>query len=112
MQNTMPPPVAAYVRALETSDASLLDGCLAENLRVNDRGENDVITGRATVTAWFAETREKFRLSVEIKDVREEDGKTVVAMLTSGDFDGSPLLFTYYFTVEDGKIVDVDILLG
>lgn len=106
MNVNMPKPVAVYMNATNNADLDSLDSCLTPDATISDVGENDNIAGLAR------ESKEKFKLHADIRQVEEDGGKTKVTTLTSGDFPTSPQYFCYIFTFAGGLIKDINIVPG
>jgi ketosteroid isomerase-like protein len=102
-----PQPVAAYFDATNKHDIDAMLALFDENSRVEDEGQERY--GRAQIRAWMEEAVRKYRFSVEIQDVRDVRGETVVAGLVSGDFPGSPVVLRHAFTLRGAKIARLEI---
>lgn len=88
-----------------------IDGMLAnflDNAFVIDEGER--LVGHTSIKEWMIETTRKYLVSVKIIDSIEDNGKTKVEGLVSGNFPGSPAKLSYSFTFSEGKIASLEIL--
>jgi ketosteroid isomerase-like protein len=108
MKNDMklPNPVGAYIRAINAGDADALLPSFAPNAVVKDIGRE--ICGIAAIKEWA--DREIFAVNVtlDVSQVVERDGQTIVTMKIGGTFDRSglpdPLLMDHCFKVDNDKI--------
>jgi hypothetical protein len=81
--------------------------CFAEHAVVRDEGQT--IEGLAAIKRWKAETKRKYSHTVAPLEVAQRDGKTVLKAELTGNFPGSPVTLEFSFTLEDGKIVLLEI---
>ena len=107
MIDSLPKPIAFYVAAENSGDANLLDQCFAENAVVKDEGKT--ITGLAAIKKWKAESRKKYRHTIEPLTCTQKDGKTVVTNRLTGNFPGSPIELEFVFTLDGDKIASLKI---
>ncbi len=102
----LPWPIDAYVRAINAGDADALLSSFADDAMVKDVGQE--IRGIAAIKEWA--NREIFAVNVtlEVRDVVERDGQTIVTVKIDGTFDRTglpdPLLMDHCFTVTNDKI--------
>jgi ribulose 1,5-bisphosphate synthetase/thiazole synthase len=108
MIDNLPKPIALYVEAENTGDANLLELCFAEDAVVRD--EHETHAGLAAIKKWKAETKKKYKHTVDPLSVAEQDRKTVVTNRLTGNFPGSPVELKFVFTLAGGKIVSLEIL--
>lgn len=103
----LPKPIADYVRANAELD---LDGMLkpfANDAVLLDSGIRH--EGRAELQALFDGAVIGAKAIFTPDSIRHENGRVVVEGLAHGDFKGSPIRFTYRFTLEDGAIKALEI---
>ena len=108
MSKELPKPIAAYIagsNAHDTNDAGLP---FTDDAVVHD--ENHDHHGLAAIRAWKAETIRKYHPKVEVLDVAQEPGRTIVKGKVSGDFLGSPIELRYAFTLKGEKIARLEIV--
>lgn len=107
MTPALPKPIADYVEA----NAQLnVDGMLkpfAANAVVLDNGVRH--EGHAEVRALFEEAVIPAKAIFTPDTVRHENGQVVVEGPAHGDFKGSPIRFTYRFTLQNDAIKAVEI---
>ena len=107
MDVNLPGPVAAYVAAENRGDAEALAQCFAEDAVVRDEGQT--IEGLTAIKQWKAETKKKYRHTIEpLASVQKDDTVTVTNRLT-GNFPGSPIDLEFVFTLAGSKIVSLEI---
>ena len=103
----VPPVVAEYLEAERAKDVSRLALCFAENGLVRDKGKER--RGRAAIRQWKEEADAKYRyVSEPLAASAHQDSVTVRARLT-GDFPGNPVELSQVFTLDEGKIVSLEI---
>ena len=98
----LPKPIADYIDANARLD---IDGMLKPFLRdavFIDNGKH--FEGQAAIRRLFEEEVIPVKAIFTPDTVREEDGDVIVEGLAYGDFPGSPLCFTYRFTLVHGAI--------
>jgi len=102
MSMNLPKPIADYVEANARLD---IDGMLKPflgNAVFIDNGKH--FEGQAAIRQLFEEEVIPVKAIFTPDAVREEDGDVVVEGPAHGDFPGSPLRFTYRFTLVHGAI--------
>ena len=104
---TLPIPVAKYIVGVNAQDINAVTACFSENAVVRDEGQNR--QGIAGIGEWAQEVSRRYRPTVDVMDVAETDGKTIITGRVSGDFPGSPIELRYVFTLEGGKIARLEI---
>ena len=108
MIDNLPKPIALYVEAENTGDVKLFDQCFAEGAAVLD--ENETRRGIAEIKKWKAETKKKYQHTFDPLSVSEKDGRFIVTNRLTGNFPGSPIELEFVFTLNDDKIVSLEIL--
>jgi len=108
MIDNLPKPIALYVTAENSGDATLFDQAFAENAVVRD--ENERHEGLTAIKEWKAETKKKYQHTVEPLKLVEERGKVIVTNRLTGNFPGSPIELEFVFTLAGDKIVSLEIL--
>lgn len=107
MTPALPTPIAEYVEANARLD---LDGMLqpfAPDAVVRDIGAPH--HGHAEIRALLEEAVIPAKAIFTPDTVRHEDGQVVVEGPAHGDFPGSPIRFTYRFTLENDTITALEI---
>jgi len=107
MHIDLPEPIAAYIAAENGNDSEALARCFAANAIVRDEGRT--IKGLAAIEQWKAETKTKYRHTVEPLSYVQGGGKAVVTNRLVGDFPGSPINLEFVFILDRNKIVSLEI---
>jgi hypothetical protein len=107
MSLDLPEPIAAYIAAENGHDTEALAQCFAEHAVVRD--ESRTIEGLAAIKLWKAETKKKYRHTMEPLDSVQEDDRTIVTSRLNGNFPGSPIELEFVFRLEGGKITSLEI---
>lgn len=107
MSLKLPSPIAAYVAANARLDADGMLAAFATDAVVFDEQERRV--GKAEIHAWIQSATIASRAIFTPDACRQEDGVVVVEGPTAGDFPGSPIPFTFRFTLENGAIAALEI---
>ena len=107
MTSALPKPIADYVEANAQLD---LDGMLkpfaADAVVLDNGGRHE---GQTELRALLEEAVIPVRAIFTPDTVRHENGQVVVEGPAHGDFPGSPIRFTYRFTLENDTIKALDI---
>jgi ketosteroid isomerase-like protein len=103
----LPTPIATYIAAENRGDTEALAQCFAEHAVVRDEGQT--IKGLAAIKRWKAETRKKYRHTMEPLALTQKGGKTIVTNRLTGNFPGSPIELAFTFTLEGDKIASLEI---
>jgi ketosteroid isomerase-like protein len=107
MSLELPSPIAAYVAANARLDADAMLQPFAADAVLLDNGA--AFRGRAEISGLFDEAVIPVKAIFTPDTVRQEDGKVVVEGPAHGDFKGSPIRFTYRFTLENDAIKALEI---
>ena len=107
MSITLPPPIAAYIRAANDQDTNAVLACFAEDALVRD--ERKEMRGHQAIREWKDWVTEAYRPTTEVTRVEETPDGTSVTAKVSGTFPGSPVELRYRFRLADGKIAVLDI---
>jgi hypothetical protein len=107
MSLELPSPIARYVAANARLDADRMVEPFAVDAVVHDNG--DAIHGHAELKPWFEEAVIAAKAIFTPDTVRHEGGQVVVEGPAHGDFKGSPIRFTYRFTLENDAIKALEI---
>ena len=107
MITKLPAPIATYITVGNRGDTEALAECFAENAVVRDEGQT--ITGLIAIKQWMAETKRKYRHTIEPIAFAEEDSKIFVTNRLTGNFPGSPIELEFVFTLDADKITSLEI---
>lgn len=103
----LPSPIAAYVAANARLDVDGMLAPFAAEAVLRDNGA--VLRGHAEIKPLLEEAVVAAKAIFTPDTVRHEDGQVVVEGPAYGDFKGSPIRFTYRFTLEDDAIKALEI---
>lgn len=102
-------PIAAYFKASNAASPEAVSAAFAPDGEVRD--EREIYRGREAIEAWARAAIGRYRMQSEpLESTGADNGQTVKARV-SGDFPGSPLTFTYRFTLTDDAIKALEIRL-
>ncbi|WP_420136201.1 nuclear transport factor 2 family protein [Sphingomonas sp.] len=107
MSITLPKPIADYVAANARLDVDGMLKPFTDDAVLTDNGRR--FEGQAELRSLLEEAVIPVRAIFTPDAVREEGDQVVVEGPAHGDFKGSPLRFTYRFTLFDDAIRAVDI---
>ena len=107
MSLELPTPIAAYVAANARLDADGMLKPFAADAVLLDKGA--VLQGRAEIRRLLEEAVIAAKAIFTPDTLRHEDGQVVIEGPARGDFKGSPIRFTYRFTLENDAIKVLEI---
>src|SRR5205823_2566589 len=103
------PTAAAYVRTINAHDAAAFQALFAAEAVVDDAGRE--FRGLAAIQDWS--NREIFgaRVTLDVLDVAERDGQTVITTKVDGTFDRTglpdPVIINHHIKSEGNKITSL-----
>ena len=105
--------IAEHVAAVNAFDIEAVAATFAPDAYVND--DRREISGIDAIRAWVAKEIVGDRVTIEVTEVREHHGTTIVRGRYDGTYDKSKLppgdlILTSYIRVEGGKIVEMYIV--
>jgi hypothetical protein len=104
--------VAEHIDAINAGDTDRAVATFTEDAYVNDN-RREFIGGDA-IRSWLAYEVVGVKVRIEVREVLDHYGDTVVRVAYDGEFDRTDLpddiLMTNYFTVRDGQIVSLMII--
>lgn len=103
----LPSPIAAYVGANAQLDVDGMLQPFAADAVVRDNGA--VFKGHAEIRRLLEEAVVPVKAIFAPDAARQDDGQIVVEGPAHGDFPGSPIRFTYRFTLEGDAIKALEI---
>jgi len=102
----LPKPVETYIRAINARDTDAFQSSFAPDAVVKDVGRE--FCGIVEIKEWASQEIFAVHVTLEVMDVTERDGQTIVTVKIDGTFDRTglpdPLLMNHCFTVADDKI--------
>ena len=112
MPNTVTGVIADYIQAVNAFDLDALVATFADDAYVNDNRRE--IAGSDAIRRFLAKEFIGDRLTMEVREVIDHYGATIVRARYDGDYDKTnlpdELVLTSYFSVRDGKIVSLAII--
>jgi ketosteroid isomerase-like protein len=104
------PQIKAYFEAKD-GNVDAIDNYFADDILIEDTGENDIIKGFDNCRKWLKEKSRQYEMKTKIAGITaDEKGTIKVSVSVSGNFAIGDYPFDYYFTVTDGKIKTVKII--
>lgn len=104
--------VAEHIRAVNGFDADAIVETFSPDAYVNDNRREFV--GKAAIRRWVAKEMVGDHVTIDVREVLDHHGDTVVRGAYDGDFDRSALpdelVLSNYFSVRDDKIVSLVII--
>lgn len=104
MSIKLPEPIENYLRYSAEGALKEVAATFAPEATVVDKGEDTEVIGREAIYRWMTEYTSKYKTTVKVVGMVEDDGEVVLTTLVSGNFDGSPAEFMYRFALRDGLI--------
>jgi hypothetical protein len=103
----MSPTAAAYVRSINSHDSGAFIALFAYDAFVNDVGRE--FRGLAAIKAWSDREIFDAQVTLEVIEVAEHNGATIVTTEVNGNFDRTglpdPVIIDHHVAAEGGKIV-------
>jgi hypothetical protein len=112
MDTKLTGPISIYIESINSNDNSVLEKCIAKYAHIHDVGEDKHINGLEAIKKWRGGSNNEFKLRVEITEVEEKYGITIVSSIARGNFPSSPHMFYYFFTIADDLITNIEIIPG
>ena len=101
--------VAEHIAAVNAQDTDAIVATFAEDAYVNDARREFV--GAETIRRWVAKEITGDKVSIEVREVFDHHGDTIVRGAYDGEFDKTDLpdelILSNYFSVRDDKIVSL-----
>jgi ketosteroid isomerase-like protein len=98
----LPSIVQSYIDASNAHDVKSIVSCFSADAVVRD--EKATHRGKIDIERWITTTIEKYNFKFEPLSAKTRDGDTVVSVVVSGTFPGSPVTLDYHFVIDGGKI--------
>src|ERR1700677_1733512 len=101
--------VAEHIRAVNAFDSDAIVATFAKDAYVNDNKRE--IVGIEAIRRWVEKEMVGDRVTIEVREVLDHYGDTIVRGAYDGDYDKTnlpkELILSNYFTIRDGKIVSL-----
>ena len=111
---SLPPVVAGHIDAVNAHDEDAIVATFAAGALVNDAHRE--FWGTEAIRRWVAREMTGDRVTIDVTEVIEHHGDTIVRGRYDGTFDKTnlpeELILTNYFTVRDGKIASLIVILN
>ena len=109
---SLPPVVAGHIDAVNAHDEDAIVATFADGALVNDAHRE--FWGSQAIRRWVAREMTGDQVSIDVTEVIDHHGDTIVRGRYDGTFDKTnlpeELILTNYFTVRDGKIVSLIVI--
>ena len=106
--------VAEHINAVNALDADAIMATFAPDAYVNDARRE--FTGAEAVRRWVAKEMVGDKVTIDVREVLDHHGDTIVRGAYDGTFDRTNLpddiVLTNYFSVRDGKIASLAIIFN
>jgi len=106
--------VAEHIEAVNAFDVDAIVDTFAPDALVNDARRE--FWGTDAIRRWVAKEMVGDRVTIEVTEVIDHQGQVIVRGRYDGDFDKTnlpdELILTNYFTVRDGKIDTLIVILN
>jgi limonene-1,2-epoxide hydrolase len=106
--------VADYVSAVNAHDTDAIVALFARDAYVNDARRE--INGADSIRHWIEKGIVGDNVTMEVREVKEHYGETIVSSRYDGTFDKTHLpaevVLTDYFRVLDGKIISLTVIFN
>src|SRR5580692_11883945 len=114
MTNQLTGAVADYIAAVNAFDIDAIVATFAEDAYVNDNRRE--IAGIEAVRRWVEKEMVGDHVTIEVREVLDHYGDTIVRGAYDGDYDKTnlpkELILSNYFKVRNGKIVSLIIIFN
>lgn len=107
MSIDLPDIIETYFRAANAHDTAAMSACFTEDAVVHDEGRE--YRGITAIRDWIDTTTQKYRVTINVTDIKEQSSNVIVSSQVSGNFDGSPVELQFHFTLEGDKIAALTI---
>ena len=109
---SLPPIVAGHIDAVNAHDEDAIVATFADGALVNDAHRE--FWGSEAIRRWVAREMTGDQVTIDVTEVIDHDGDTIVRGRYDGTFDKTnlpeELILTNYFTIRDGKIVSLIVI--
>jgi hypothetical protein len=106
--------IADHIAAVNALDTDAIVATFAEDAYVNDNRRE--FAGRDAIRRWVEREMVGDKVNIEVREVVDHYGDTIVRGAYEGDFDKTSLpdevVLSNYFSVRDGKIVSLVIIFN
>jgi len=104
------PQIKAYFEA-KKGNLDTIDNYFADDVCIEDAGENDTIKGCDNCKKWLKEKSQQYKIETKIVEIKaEKNGNIKVSILVNVNSAPDKFLFDYFFTIKNEKIKTVRII--
>lgn len=103
----LPKVVADLVKTQNNFDSVAYANCFSETAVVFDEGKKH--HGRKEVEHWIAEANKRYEATMKPVGFEEKETESILKAEVSGNFDGSPVVLSYYLEIADELIQSLKI---
>jgi hypothetical protein len=112
--NELPQSIATFIEATNAHNTEGLLETFTRSAVITDEGQE--YRGIAAIREWSDEKNIGAKVILDVVDLVNSDGKTIVTVKVDGDFDKTglpdPFLMDFYFTIDTIKIAALNIRLA
>ena len=106
--------VAEHIAAVNALDTDAIMATFADGAYVNDARRE--FAGTESIRRWVAKEMTGDKVQIEVREVLDHHGDTIVRGAYTGEFDKTNLpgeiVLSSYFSVRDGKIVSLIVIFN
>jgi len=110
MKIKLPSIIEAFVQGKNNHDSEVVVACFTNDAVVYDEGRE--FRGAAAIKNWLDASIAKYKVTLTAKNIADIEGEMVLTADVSGNFEGSPVQLDFHFTISEGKIDKLSILLA
>ncbi|MEO6687157.1 MAG: nuclear transport factor 2 family protein [Dyadobacter sp.] len=103
----LPEVIKDLIIAQNEHDSKTFAGYFSENAVVHDEGE--IHHGREEIRLWNEATNAKYQTMLKPLDFVRTEENSILSVLVSGNFTGSPITLKYVFKMSESKITSLQI---
>ena len=112
MNTSMPEAVKIFMEAANSGNTAPLGPFLALDAIIRDEPETREICGAEAIMQFLRESKQLYNLETRVQSVSYTANNICIAAMVSGNFAGSPLAFSYCFTMHGETISHLTIDLA
>jgi hypothetical protein len=109
----LPQPIQAFIEATNAHHRDEFLATLSDSAVITDEGQE--YRGSGAIHEWSDEKYIGAKVTLEVVDLINRNGKTIVTLKVDGNFDKTglpdPFLMDFHFTIDKDKIAALDIRL-
>lgn len=109
----LPQAIAVFIEATNAHQSHEFLNTLSESAVITDEGQE--YRGIGAIKEWSDEKYVGAKVTLDVVDLKDGNGKIIVTLKVDGNFDKTglpdPFLMDFHFTVDENKIIALDIRL-